>query len=669
MTARAAACAFLTTSLLLAQATITVGPSGPFTTIGNAIQAASNGDTILVEPGVYSEQIDFAGLAITLRSQVPFAAVIVAPQPPLPAPPGAMPIPAVLFVSGEKRNSVIEGFTIRGGASVMGGGIRCLGTSPTIIRNRIVSNGDWNGLVWGPGGGIYSANGSPRIEANEVFNNQGTIGGGVYGMNSSFLLTGNSFTANQSWAQGGGVFCQGGRHQIIGNAFAENLATRGAGLEIDSVGNTVVEANSFTSNQAVGSGGGIASVATAGAAIRVVDNGFYNNVAAANGGGIHCDQSPATIEGNVFDSNFADIFGGALHLLLSSATVSDNLMAGNGAWNSGGGIAVRNGSDATVVGNTISGCLANQHGGGIYVTEAAPQMRDNSIADSGHQGVVATPAGLVAIGPVQFGGGLAVHDTDSLAVPTSITVSGVTCVDNYAVVAGGGVWLKECEAELRESALRGNGDTAVPAAQYTSEGGGLLAELGVFHVESNEILRNESDSHGGGVVLRGTLARTVFVNNIVAKNRVRTTSGLGEGAGVYLDGVVVDFVNNTVAQNVSATNGPGTAVYVASGNPLLANCILRGPGGTRVVDAPAMPGALVVHCNVGPNQAGNWTMGAGVITALPDFVNAAGDDFHILPTSPCRDAGLNITPGLPLLDIDGQLRILGGIVDIGADEV
>lgn len=669
MTARTAACVLLSTPFLLAQSTFTVGPASVYTTIAAAIQVAGNGDTILVEPGVYPEQVNFAGLAITVRSLVPFAAVIVAPQPPLPAPPGAIPVPAVLFVSGEKRNSVIEGFTIREGASAQGGAIRCLGTSPTIIRNRIVANGEWNGQVWGPGGGIYSTNGSPRIEANELLDNQGTTGGGLYGLNSSFLLTGNAFTANQSAAQGGGVFCQGGRHQIFGNTFTDNRATRGAGLEINAVGNTVVDANSFFSNQAIGSGGGIASVATGGAVISLVNNFFNNNVAAANGGGIHCDQSPATIGGNAFNSNFADMFGGAVHLLLSSATLSSNLLTGNGAWNSGGGVAVRNGSNATLVGNTIGGCLANQHGGGVYVTESAPQMRANSIGDSGHQGFVATPAGPVTIGPVQFGGGLAVHDTDSLAAPTSIVVSGVTCVDNFAVAAGGGIWLKDCEAELRESTLRGNGDTAVPAAQYTSEGGGLLAEFGVFRVDSNQILRNESDSHGGGVVMRGTLARTLFANNIVAKNRVRAISGPGQGAGVYLDAVSVDFVNCTVAQNVSASNGAGTAVYVASGNPLLANCILRGPGGTRVVDAPSMPGALVVHCNVGPNQAGNWTLGAGVITALPDFVNAAGDDFHILPTSPCRDAGLNTAPGLPLLDIDGQLRIMGGIVDIGADEV
>ena len=41
---------------------------GDYKTIQDAIDAAKNGDTILVAPEIYRENIDFLGKAITLRS-------------------------------------------------------------------------------------------------------------------------------------------------------------------------------------------------------------------------------------------------------------------------------------------------------------------------------------------------------------------------------------------------------------------------------------------------------------------------------------------------------------------------------------------------------------------------------------------------------------------------
>ncbi len=81
--------------------------------------------------------------------------------------------------------------------------------------------------------------------------------------------------------------------------------------------------------------------------------------------------------------------------------------------------------------------------------------------------------------------------------------------------------------------------------------------------------------------------------------------------------------------------------------------------------APSYPeicGGYVLYCNVKGGHSGT-----GNIDADPCLVDAASGDYHVTWQSPCRDSGYNYT-ALPQLDFEGDLRIAGGTVDIGADE-
>src|SRR5579871_5791775 len=66
--------------------TLLVSPTGlfgttptPFTTVQSAVNAAAVGDTILVGPGTYAEQVLITKNSLTLTSSTPLAAIIKAP--------------------------------------------------------------------------------------------------------------------------------------------------------------------------------------------------------------------------------------------------------------------------------------------------------------------------------------------------------------------------------------------------------------------------------------------------------------------------------------------------------------------------------------------------------------------------------------------------------------
>src|SRR5215471_4866234 len=105
-------------------------------TIQAAINAASNGDTVLVSPGTYTENINFLGKAITVESSN---------GPKVTTIDGGGLSSVVTFSTNEGSSSVLSGFTLQNGNAmnfpyVEGGGIAIEEASPTIKGNIIQNN-------------------------------------------------------------------------------------------------------------------------------------------------------------------------------------------------------------------------------------------------------------------------------------------------------------------------------------------------------------------------------------------------------------------------------------------------------------------------------------------------------------------------------------------------
>jgi len=91
----------LISTAAIAQNTINVPADQP--TIQAAINAAQNGDTVLVAPGTYSENINFVGKAVTVTSSGGRTVTTID---------GHQAGTVVTFGTNEGQNSVLSGFTI-----------------------------------------------------------------------------------------------------------------------------------------------------------------------------------------------------------------------------------------------------------------------------------------------------------------------------------------------------------------------------------------------------------------------------------------------------------------------------------------------------------------------------------------------------------------------------
>ncbi|MDH4158497.1 MAG: right-handed parallel beta-helix repeat-containing protein, partial [candidate division Zixibacteria bacterium] len=120
------------------------------------INAANEGDIVLVAPGTYQESLDFTGKMITVKSaEGPQTTVIT----------GDSSTDLVVFDEGETPGSRLEGFKLQGGRI----GIWCQDAAPTIRRNLLVGQNisDWAAIMLG-GPGMGVAGDAPAIIENNT---------------------------------------------------------------------------------------------------------------------------------------------------------------------------------------------------------------------------------------------------------------------------------------------------------------------------------------------------------------------------------------------------------------------------------------------------------------------------------------------------------------------
>jgi hypothetical protein len=346
-----------------------------YPTIQEGIDASTDGDTVLVQPGTYVENINFNGhnivlgsLFLTTGDTTYIAETIID---------GDSSGTVVTFENGETSTAVISGFTIKDGLSSRGGGIFCEAANPTIRRNYIVNNFVYYEWQYGGafGAGVFCLNSHANvlenyISSNREYDNVWSYGGGLFcGENSGAIIL-NNHISNNGVSYGGGIYIISANPVLINNIISGNTSSGGGGIFCSGSSSPIIKGNSIIGNHAW-RGGGIFSYDSE---IRIDGNYICQNIS-RQGGGILCESaSSLQIANNIIVNN---------QLIFPDSVLEYGYGAGIYCCWSAEIIVVNN----VIVGNEIDRRVYIGFGGGIYcegnptVTINNTILRDNTADD------------------------------------------------------------------------------------------------------------------------------------------------------------------------------------------------------------------------------------------------------------------------------------------------
>ncbi|MDP8239581.1 MAG: choice-of-anchor Q domain-containing protein [Candidatus Hatepunaea meridiana] len=289
-----------------------------------ALNNSENGDTIIVKPGIYYENIDFVGKDIVLSSLFLLSnnkAHICSTRIN-----GSQNGRSVVgFKNGEGKESVLIGFTIQNGNTDYGGGIYIRDSSPTLEHLNIIGNS-----VERTGGGIYiTGESNPIINSVIIEENLADVGAGISARYSSFTLNNAVVNRNSAITSGGGIQCTLTKKIFINNSIISNndvTEVQGGGIYLSNIDSVLLNNVSVTANRAQ-QGGGIYS----GSAInfQMTNSVINNNTSDSQGGGVFSVSGSYKFVSTLIYRNNASEGGGiscvTSDMLLENVTLCDNV--------------------------------------------------------------------------------------------------------------------------------------------------------------------------------------------------------------------------------------------------------------------------------------------------------------------------------------------------------
>jgi hypothetical protein len=629
--------------------------TGDFTLIQEAVDAANNGDTVLVFPGIYYENIDLTDKGIVLASTWIISNVD--------------SLIGQTIIDGDQNGSCIRSESGNSLAEIIGLTLQH-GTGTNYLEDMF----PW---LYGSGGGIYIVESMLNVSRCHIVNNFGWYGAGITTVGSRIRVTGNTIANN--WAVGGG----GG----IGSAASI--------VEFDSIqlNNVYLNYSSYGSDIALAFNDSISKIWLDTCTVANPDQYYIGRF---NDHAIHIDRPPISVFHGKIEQVNADLYVSpagndsnsgltpdnplktisfALLKIASDSTNIKSVRVADGVYSNsltGEHMPLQLKNYVNLIGQsrdyTVVDCENKYEGARFAFGQEFSLVRNISFhKGNGYftklNGGISTGYSkkliLDSIGLINTTGDIYVgiySDSDDTLIMSNSKV--YNCAGYTGITIGIYPGRPPRYLEFISDQFSWNHpDTSTDSKQLTLAFDGSMSTPGMIYAK---------------------IINCQFDNNSDSVPPVPVPVGIAVGA-FYQS--FVSIANCTFADN-STTNSLGGALQLGRSHAEVYNSIFYGNDPNQIVmaNSPDEPSTLKVYnCLIQNGQGGvinfggsnivEW--GEGNLDKDPLFLGSEDFPYVIDNGSPCIDAGTQALPPwitLPEKDLAGNPRVYGEIVDIGAYE-
>ena len=631
-----------------------------------------------------------------------------------------------VVVTNTADELVIHGLTFRDGVGKWGypGGVMVGSESLATQGRMVVSNCVFTGCVTPSGdGGAIRASGSDThiVDCTFADNFSTNCSGGAISVHkgTGVHFSGCTFMRNRcmpDYYSGGAILVKGSAGTSIANCsfYTNSVNQYGGAIYLQGGASAKVSNCVFDGNQvsSTGDGHGAGIALRSSAKAVVTDCVFTNNYSGRHAACIWSDGANLVLVDSTLACNTSKQIGGCIHAGGASRIFMTNVTAQANTQSAGGGgvFAAEGTGQGELVGCAfISNHSDSSNGGAVFVSSGAFTLTNclftGNSASMGGGVCYASDKGLANLivdcefrdNKAELGGGLCVKGSDlvvraSRFFGNSVKTDVWTADSQYggAIANASTLTLSDASVitglKVRDCVFGGN---------RGCRGGAFFnGQFNTYTIENCIFTNNLAYRFGGGAYVRDDDADgrsldvpTVFRGCLFAGNSVTGNYWNAEGGGIYVAGAKAAYgtcprliesctivANSISSENSGALAGPGVALNPSFrcvvSNSIVAFNLWQGQASSLVYTYTQV--STLNNCCAWPSNESAFKGENNCLNVNPQFVDAAGGNYRLAKSSPCRRKGAVAGWMADAVDLDGNPR-LGGLnhdmVDMGAWQI